>query len=241
MAASSQVKNYGSFGKNTQLQLQNTFVQKDAAATQTSTLVSPLFFRWNGMTKIFNRPTTDAFALQVKSEFTTTNAGHAMIEGTCDWKAAGATGGGVRALQGVSRLAATFTATGGSVIGTYGQACNLGTFNGSGAFLAGMYGLIEDGGTFTSISHIASGWFDTHLTKTVSAGSYELLYLTNNGTTQMNQALFIYGGNKITSLFKLDTCGGMVDIGGTVGGTLKKIAVDIDGTPYYFVVGTTVT
>ncbi len=164
--------------------------------------------------KIFNRPTTDAFALQVKSEFTDTDAGHNCLEVTADCKAALAAGGGNTAVQGVSRLAATFTATAGTLIGTYGQVCNLGTLNGSGIMLAGIYGLIEDGGTYTAVSHVAAGWFDSHLTKTVSAGSAELLYLTNNGSTTLGQVFFIYPGNKITRLFTIDaTYTGMVTVG----------------------------
>jgi hypothetical protein len=165
--------------------------------------------------KIFNRPTTDAFALQVKSEFTGTATGHNCLEVTADWKGAGAAGGGNTAVQGVSRLAATYTATGGSLIGTYGQACNLGTLNGSGIMVAGLYGLLEDGGTWTAVSHAAAGWFDSHLAQTVTAGSKELLYLTNNGATTLDSVFFIYPGNKITNLFTIDaTNTGLLTTGG---------------------------
>jgi hypothetical protein len=154
--------------------------------------------------KIFNRPTTDAMALQVKSEFTGTNSGHNCLEVTADWKGAGVTGGGNTAVQGTSRLAATYTATGGSIIGTYGQACNLGTLNGAGIMVAGVYGLIEDGGTWTAVSHVAAGWFDSHLDQTVTAGNKEILYLTNNGDTTLDSVFFVYPGNKITNLFTID-------------------------------------
>jgi hypothetical protein len=98
--------------------------------------------------------------------------------------------------------------TGGSLIGAYGQACNNGTINGSGAMIAGLYGLLEDGGTFTAVSHIAAAWLDTHLTKTIVAGIYDLLYMSNNGSTTVDNAIFIYAGNKITNLFTIDTASG---------------------------------
>jgi hypothetical protein len=191
--------------------------------------------------KIFNRPTTDAFALQVKSEFSTTNSGHNCIEVTADWKAAGATGGGNTAVQGTSRLAASYTATGGTIIGTYGQFCNLGTLNGSGIMGAGLYGLIEDGGVYTAVSHIASGWLDSHLTKTVSAGNTELLYMSNNGTTTLDSAIYLYPGNKITNLITIDsTDTGLVSAETAGAATItnwRKVKCYIHGATKYLVVG----
>lgn len=183
--------------------------------------------------KIFNRPTTDAFALQVKSEFTDTDAGHNCLEVTADWHpSATATAGGNTAVQGVSRLAASHTATGGTLIGTYGQVCNLGTLNGAGIMAAGMYGLIEDGGTYTAVSHVAAGWLDSHLSQTVTAGHSELLYMTNNGSTTLESAFYLRPGDKITNLFTIDTATGMV--GDEASGdytftATRKIKVNIGG------------
>ena len=198
-----------------------------------------------GITKLIHRPTTDVFAVQIKSEFTDTDAGHNCLEVTADWKAAGATGGGNTAVQGVSRLAATYTMTGGSVIGTYGQACNLGTLNGSGIMVAGLYGLIEDGGTYTAVSHVAAAWLDSHLDKTVTAGEVELLYMSNNGDTTFDQAIYVYAGNKITNLLNINTASGMVSENTAASGTLtftnwKTIKIVIDGTTHYIPVAQTI-
>lgn len=219
-----------------------TVVQRSppAGADYTSTAPSGFAFRWNGMSKFINRPTTDGFVVQIKSEPTGATQTHNGLESTIDWKAA-ASSGGMRAVLGVARLASTFTATGGTLIGTYGQVANNGVMNGSGIFMAGLYGLIEDGGTFTAVDHIAAQWLDSHLTKTVSAGKTSFSYITNNGSTTFDQVFYIYGGNKITALLSLDTVTGMVGTGGTLGGTLKKIAINIDGTPYFLIAGTTVT
>jgi hypothetical protein len=171
----------------------------------------PTFYvRFKGITKFHNRPTTDAFAVEIKSEFTGTNTGHKCVEVTADWKGNGVAGGGNWAVVGVSRVAADKTMAGGSLIGTYGQVCNNGTINGAGAMVAGLYGLIEDGGTYTAVSHVCSAWLDSHLTKTVSAGNSEILYMTNNGSTTLGNAFYIYAGNKITNLFTIDTAAGMV-------------------------------
>jgi hypothetical protein len=202
-------------------------------------------WRINGVTKLFNRPTTDVFAVQVKSEFTDTDAGHNCLEVTADWKAAGATGGGNTAVQGVSRLAATYTATGGSIIGTYGQACNLGTLNGSGIMVAGLYGLIEDGGTYTAVSHVAAAWLDSHLDQAVTAGEVELLYMSNNGETTFDQAIYVYAGNKITNLLNINTASGMISDNTAAGTTLtftnwRTIKIVIDGTTHYIPVAQTI-
>jgi hypothetical protein len=201
--------------------------------------------RTNGIAKFFNRPTTDAFAVQIKSEFTDTDAGHNCLEVTADCKSALATGGGNTAVQGVSRLAATYTATAGTLIGTYGQVCNLGTLNGSGIMLAGLYGIVEDGGTYTAVSHVASCWLDSHLAQTVTAGEHELLYMTNNGATTMDQAIYVYAGNKITNLLNINTASGMVSANTAGGSTLnftnwKTIKIVLEGETYYLVAAKTI-
>src|SRR3972149_181519 len=202
-------------------------------------------FTIRGITKIFNRPTTDVFAVQVKSEFTDTDAGHNCLEVTPDWKANGATGGGNTAVQGVSRLASTFTMTGGSIIGTYGQVANNGTVNGSGIMMAGLYGLIEDGGTYTSVSHLSSAWLDSHLDQAVSAGEVEFLYMSNNGDTTFDQAIYVYAGNKITNLLNINTASGMLSDNTAGGSTLnftnyRTIKIVLEGETYYLLAAKTI-
>jgi len=202
-------------------------------------------FSVRGISKLFNRPTTDAFALQIKSEFTDTDSGHNCLEVTADCKAALVTGGGNTAVQGVSRLAATYTATGGSLIGTYGQVANNGTVNGSGIMMAGLYGLIEDGGVYTSVSHLSAAWLDSHLDQTVSAGEVELLYMSNNGDTTFDQAMYIYAGNKITNLFNINTASGMLADNDAGGSTLdftnwRTIKIVLEGETYYLVAAKTI-
>jgi len=202
-------------------------------------------WRINGITKMFNRPTTDAFAVQIKSEFTDTDAGHNCLEVTADCKAALAAGGGNTAVQGVSRLAATYTATAGTLIGTYGQVCNLGTLNGAGIMLTGLYGIVEDGGVYTAVSHVTSCWLDSHLAQAVTAGEHELLYMTNNGSTTMDQAIYVYAGNKITNLFNINTASGMLsanNAGAVAAQTgYRTIKIMLEDETYYLVASKAVT
>jgi hypothetical protein len=193
-----------------------------------------------GVVKFHSRPNIDGYVVEVKGEPTIVTGTHFGIECTVDAKPSTATSqAGIRGLGGIGRLKATYTMTGGSLIGAYGQACNLGTINGSGAMIAGMYGLLEDGGTFTAVSHIAAGWLDTHLTKTITAGVYDLLYMTNNGTTQVDNAIYIYAGNKITNLMTIDTASGMV--GDKASGDFtftatRKVKVNVGGETGYIIV-----
>jgi hypothetical protein len=192
-----------------------------------------IFQATHGVSKIHNRPTTDGYALEVKSEPTSVSGTHFGIETTVDHKPSTVTSAlGSTGVGGISRLAATYTMTGGSLVGLYGQACNLGTINGAGAFIAGLYGLIEDGGTYTAVGHLASAWLDSHLDQAVSAGNTELLYMTNNGDTTLAQAIYLRPGNKITNLLTIDTASGMV--GAKVNGdytftATRKIKVNVGG------------
>lgn len=132
--------------------------------------------------------------------------------------------------RGVAVVDATYTATGSTLIGTYGQARSDGTFAGSG-FMAGVYGLIEASAAITA-SHVCSAWFDSHQAEAVT-GSHQLIYATNNGVAQMDEVLYVYGGDKITSFAAFDTCAGMVSDTAETGGTAKKIKITIGGVVHY--------
>lgn len=195
----------------------------------------------HGYLKVHNHSTTIGYAIEARSNFNGTTTSHFGITSTVEYEPTGdtATAGGIQGLQGVGRLAASKIVTGGSIVGTYGQACNLGTLNGSGVMMAGLYGLIEDGGTYTAVSHVTPCWIDSHLTKTVTAGSYDMCYITNNGTTVANNAFYIYAGNSITNLFTIDTASGMVSDATTSDYTFtktRKVKVNVGGETGYLVV-----
>lgn len=194
----------------------------------------------NGVTKIHNRPNADGYALEVKSTPTVVTGTHFGIESTVDAIPSTATSAaGIRGAGAIGRLSATYTMTGGSLIGGYSQACNLGTLNGSGVMMAGHYSLLEDGGTFTAVSHVAGLWVDSHLTKTVTSGVKDMVYITNNGSTTFDNVFFVYPGDKITNLFTIDpTSSGLVSDATTADYTFtktRKIKVVAGGETGYLI------
>ena len=187
-----------------------------------------------GRLKLDERPTggsTEDYALQIRGESGKTSGTYWGIDNESHLKANGTAS--VRGTQGVAVLDSTYTNTGGSLVGTYGQARSDGTFNNAAGFVTGLYGVIEASAAMTA-SHVASAWLDSHQNNAVT-GEHELLYMTNNGSATMDQAFYVYGGNKIASLFNLNTVGGglVTKTGTDASGTAVKVHVVIDGTDYW--------
>lgn len=194
---------------------------------------------FTGNVRFHKRPTggtTDDYVVQLRSNSAKTSGMHQGVDAETHLTANGAAT--IRSVQGVAVLDSTYTSTGGSLIGTYGQARADGTFNAAGGFMTGLYGLIEASAAITA-SHVCSAWLDSHQNNAVT-GEHELLYMTNNGSATMDQAIFIYPGNKITHLITIDpTDTGLVDsASGETLTPVKKINVKIDGTTYVIHAGT---
>jgi hypothetical protein len=196
----------------------------------------------HGVAKFHNRPTTNAFVIEVKGEPTSVSGTFFNIESTVDHKPSTATSAlGARALGGICRLAATYTMTGGNLIGTYSQIANLGTLNGAGILTAAHYALVEDGGIWTAVGHLAAQWLDSHLDQTVSAGITSFQYITNNGDTTWDNVMYVYAGNKITNFLTIEstTDSGIVGDPVTSDYTFTKtrlLKVNIGGETGYIVV-----
>jgi hypothetical protein len=193
----------------------------------------------HGLVKFHSRPNTAGYGVELKTEPTDVSGTHFGMEATIDHKPTTATSAlGVRGLGAICRLAATYTMTGGSLVGSYAQICNLGTLNGAGIIGAAQYSLIEDGGTYTAVSHLAISWLDSHLAQTVSAGSVDMQYMTNNGSTTFDNVFYIYAGNKVTNLFTIDTASGLVSAATTADYTFNKyyrIKVNVGGETAYLI------
>jgi len=192
-----------------------------------------------GRLKLDVRPTggtTEDYALQIRSESGKTTGSHWGIDSETHLKATGAAN--IMGVRGVAVVDSTYTATAVTFIGTYGQVRADGTIAGSGSMMAGLYGLVEASAAITA-SHVCSAWLDSHQANAVT-GEHELLYMTNNGAAQMDQAIFLYPGNKITHLLTIDpTDDGLVaDATGKTLTPIKAINVKIDGTTYVIVAGT---
>lgn len=191
-----------------------------------------------GRLKLDVRPTggtTEDYAYQIRANSAKTSGNFIGIDNETHLTKTGTAS--VFSTRGVAVVDAGYTATGGFLVGTYGQARADGTVAGN-SFVAGLYGLIEASAAMTA-SHVASAWLDSHQANAVT-GEHELLYMSNNGAATMDQAIFLYPGNKITHLLTIDpTDTGLVD--DATGQTLtpiKKINVKIDGATYVIVAGT---
>ncbi|MBA7568989.1 hypothetical protein ES708_10726 [subsurface metagenome] len=59
--------------------------------------------------------------------------------------------------------------------------------------------------------------------------------MSNNGSTVLDQAMYIYANRNITNLLRIDTPGsGMVTIGlAATADDARRIKISIDGTAYY--------
>jgi hypothetical protein len=136
----------------------------------------------------------------------------------------------VYGLFGVALVASTFTVTGGTIVGTYWQARVDGALAGA-SFVAGLYGLVEASSAMTA-SHVCSAWLDSHQNNAVT-GSHQLLYMTNNGSATMDEAIYLYGGDKMTALMSLDHCAWMVSATAETGGTAVKIKINVDWVLHY--------
>ena len=177
----------------------------------------------DGYVKIHNHETTDGYALEVKSDPVSVSGTHFGVYATMDSNPSTATSAmQLAAVAGVGRLASGHTQTSGTLHGVYAQVCNLGTLNGGPIFASAVYALIEDGGTYTAVSHLAGVMIDSHLDNAVTSGSYEGIFLMNNGNTAMGSALYVLANNNITNLFTIETATGMVSDATTSDYTFTK-------------------
>ncbi len=167
-------------------------------------------------------------AAEIRTETVATSGSHYGLNTEAHINATGT--GSVFGNFGVAKVTTGYTVTGGTIIGSYGQARADGTVAGA-SFMAGLYGLIEASAAITA-THVCSAWLDSHQANAVT-GSHQLLYMTNNGAATMDEAIYIYGGDKITALMELNTCGGMVADTATTDGASKKIKITIGGSVFY--------
>jgi len=186
-----------------------------------------------GYTKFDYRPTgggTNSYAVQVRHNIGNTSGLVSSVDHEAHIAATGTAS--LRGIQGVAVVDAACTVTGGSLIGTYGQARADGTVAGAG-FVAGLYGLVEASAAMAA-SHVCSVWADSHQANAVT-GNHELVYMSNNGTTSLDQVM--YASGQAESLIHLNTAGGAalnyVTTGAETGGTAKKIKILIEGVAYY--------
>jgi len=173
--------------------------------------------------------TTREYAYQLRTETTRTTTIFRGMD--CEvHTGASVTAGGIHGFSMAMRVAAAHTVSGtvGSIAAIVGILDIDGTANsGTTVFTAGNF-KVNDGGTITAVNHLCSMWLDSTQEDASFTGNHELLFMTNNGASVMDQAIFIYGGNSITNLFELNTVSGMVGANNGSGNDVY-IGITVDG------------
>lgn len=194
------------------------------------------YFRVKGASKFHNRPlTTNTFAMEVKADVkNSTGTFTGAIQNTVrSYPTTDTTAVTVTGAYFSTELHSGDTMTAGYLVGLFAQVANQGTCNGAGIIVTPQWNLMTDNGVFTSISHMCGLWLDSHVTKTITSGSFELLYMTNNASTTMDQAIYLHGNDKITNFITFGSCSGMVSATATTSGSSIKIKIVNGGTTYY--------
>lgn len=190
-----------------------------------------------GTLKLHDHADTGDYAFQLRTE---SNAATGNFFGMdCEvHQMVSRTAGGIRGLSMTGRVTATKTISGtANIVAGHFLLDVDGTLNGTGLHAA-LVAKVDAGGTFTNVGHLASLWVDSLQEGTVT-GEHELIYMTNNGATTMDNAFYIYAGDKITNLMTISTANGMVGdkaAGDYTFTATRKIKVNVGGETGYIIV-----
>jgi hypothetical protein len=194
----------------------------------------------DGIMKVHNRPvSTDTYALEVKCDYDqATGVGQGGFQcSTRVYPATDTTAVLARGGYFQCQLHADDTMTGGGMTGLYTQVHNndTGILNGSGIIVRSLHTDIADGGTWTEVSRVCSLHVDSNLAQTVTAGTYNLLFIQNSGTTTAADAIAVDGNDKISALMTLTNVDGaamtangsvLADISSTANDGYIKVVVE---------------
>jgi len=192
-----------------------------------------------GSFKNHHHVTTESYAQQLRTEYNAATGDFFGIDAEAH-QYVSRTEGTLRGISMCARnVAGSTLSVSSSITAGYFLLDNDGTLNGSGVIASAMVAKVDAGGVFTQVSHLCSLWLDS-TQQSVVGGEHELLYMSNNGATTMDRAIYVYGGNKITNLFELNTVTGMV--GAKVDADIayahyKKVNVTVDGVAGWLLVG----
>lgn len=196
----------------------------------------------HGLQKFHAHLVTESYGAQFRTEYNAATGDFFGIDAEAHQQVS-RTAGGVRGLSMTARVVASTTVSGSAnIVGGHFLLDNDGTLNGTGLHAA-LVAKVDAGGTFTAVGHLASLWVDSLQAGTVT-GNHELIYATNNGASVMDNFLYLYAGNKITSFMKIDTATGMVSantVGDATFANWKTIKIDLDGTVHYLIAAQAIT
>lgn len=131
-------------------------------------------------------------------------------------------------------------ASGGFIYGTQGKIIPTGTLSGS-SWNAGVFGQVDISQATINAGQIAPIWGDYGATSgTISdaTGMYGIA-MTNTTAATLEAQIYLYG--KATNLLQLNgSSATYISAGGAgaPGGTIKKLAISIDGVTYYIIAST---
>jgi len=199
--------------------------------------------RIQGQLKVHNRPlTTNVFAVEIKADVKNTTGTYtgALQVTVREYPTDDTSAVTVNGSDFTTYLHSGDTKTAGYLSSIYAKVENQGILNGAAIIMTPIYSMIGEAGVFTKVNHVCGLWLDSHLAQTITAGSFEFIYMTNNGATQMNSVMHITR-SRVTNLFKIDGSGSMVaaaENSAVHGTSTKKIKINIDGTTYYLLAST---
>lgn len=198
----------------------------DTATKKMTWNVSDDMLDIDGIMKVHNRPvSTDTYALEVKIDYkqSTGPAQGAFqcstrVYPTSNTSAVDARGGYFQC-----QLHADDTMTAGGMTGLYTQVHNNGTgiLNGAAIQVESLRTDIADGGTWTAIERLCSLKVTSNLSQTISAGLFDLLYISNDGSTVADNAINVGTGTYTTGL----TLGGTLTNGIVIGACTTGLTI----------------
>ncbi len=191
-------------------------------------------------------------SIAIDNTFTLATAGvHKGITSTVTYTPATSGLGTSIGVAGKAVLNGTFTGGQGLMFGIQGQMdfTTDATINNSSSIFSALRGVITAAGspTFTA-GDVCGLYIDNLVTNEMAAssGDISLIRIANHGNgssrSTIDSAIYVYGV-KVTNLFEFNSAiggGGFVSaFGGTAhGGTIKKVAVTIDGSTYFLLAST---
>ncbi len=177
--------------------------------------------------KLHNHDTAATMNNEFKYETINTSGSNYGTWNECHIAASGTAS--LRAQTNVAVVEATVTATDTTLIGSYAQVRADGDVAGD-SFLSSIYGIVGASAAMTA-SHVNALWLDTHMANAIT-GSYQLIYMTENGATALDQVMYIRTPGAV-AFAEFDTCSAFVSATAETGGTAKKIKITIDGVVHY--------
>jgi hypothetical protein len=135
-------------------------------------------------------------------------------------------------VRGVLRVLSGTTHTAGYNDASAGYILMAGTINGTGHYY-GVRGVVMDGGTWTACTEVSAACFEYNNSQTVSSGSTNIVQLKNNSIGAVQNGIYVYNGQEITSFLNFSHATAPVTVGSDSTNVTHKIAIKIGNDTRY--------